>query len=94
MLVLIDLGEIQQTRYPIGVSRSQGSFPNAQRPLRGILSLFVIFLGGPEVDGSRSVARGNRLLTRAAPIGRPAHGHSLAVGTLNGANPSQTRGFS
>ena len=27
-----------------------------------------IFLGGPEVDGSASAGRGNRLLTRAAAI--------------------------
>ena len=29
---------------------------------------FFIFLGGLEVDGSASAGRGNRLLTRAAPI--------------------------
>ena len=38
-----------------------------------------IFLGGPEVDGSASAGRGNRLLTRAVAIDRLAHGHSLTV---------------
>ena len=40
-------------------------------------ALVFVPLGGPEVDGSASVVRGNRLLTRAAPMDRPAHGRSL-----------------
>ena len=40
---------------------------------------FSSFGVGRKFDGSGSVGRGNRLLTRAAPIVRPAHGHSLTV---------------